>query len=318
MSRSGHNSDLHSLLNEAKSSTNSAGGSYYSSRRSVGGGGNKVTVDDASISSFSRSIARVARAVEQKDHDHQSLPSPASARKPTSSSSLHSGRNSRNDYKTGNSPGSSTRSASAASRTRPPPPRQDEDFDDRSSSSATFKLMSLVKELSQTSSPNVRSPPPPPTSRGGLLDDESEDGHPSYLPGQYNKKSSTRMNEPIGTNSGTSSYRSGYNEPTGYVMPRSMNPASHSISNASGAVSSSRRSYGGSIPAGNGSEYDISGDGNSVGQSTWQTEMTPGGSHIHRSVIGSSMASGSHMMGSQAGSMPAVMIGSSHSAPGGS
>ncbi|KAL7491572.1 hypothetical protein ACHAWT_000956, partial [Skeletonema menzelii] len=345
MSRSGHTSDLQSLLEEvkSKSSSTSDSGSHYSSRRDA-------AVDDASMFSFSQSVARVARAVEQKD-----LPSPAHAQNTyPSSSSLHSGRNSRNNnYNSRGSSGSSARSArsaSAASRSRPPPPPpryNDDDFggDDRSSSSATLKLMSLVKELSQNRSPNAKYPPPP--SRGGQLDDESEDGIPSYLPGQYNQNNTTgnepdgpyargggsvggstinsNRNSSVGASSGPNSYASGYSEPMGYVMPRSSNPAVHSSSNASSVASSSRHSsYGrGSIPAGNGSEYDMSGDSNSVGQSTWQTEMTPAGSHVQRNVGGASVASGSmasapHMMGSQAGSMPAVMIGSAHSAPGGS
>ncbi len=348
MSRSGHTSDLQSLLEEvkSKSSSNSDSGSHYSSRRDA-------AVDDASMFSFSQSVARVTRAVEQKDQ--QPLPSPAHAQNAyPSSSSLHSGRSRNNNYNSRGSSGSSARSArsaSAASRSRPPPPPRynddDLDGDDRSSSSATLKLMSLVKELSQNRSPNAQYPPPP--SRGGQqLDDESEDGNPSYLPGQYNQNNNpagiepdgpyarggasvgggstinSNRNSSVGASSGNSSYASGYSEPMGYIMPP--RPPNHSTSNASSSVASSSRrsSYGrGSIPAGNGSEYDMSGDSNSVGQSTWQTEMTPGGSHVQRSfggasVASGSMASGSHMMGSQAGSMPAVMIGSAHSAPGGS
>eukprot|EP00984_Skeletonema_dohrnii_P020002 scaffold9677_cov121-Skeletonema_dohrnii-CCMP3373.AAC.13 len=358
MSRSGHThkSDLQSLLEEAKSKSSSTGDSrsYYSSSRRDG------AIDDDSIFSFSQSVARVARAVEQKDqHDHQSLPSPAHhdarQRSFSSSSSLHSGRNSSRNNRSSSRGSSSSRSvrsarsASATSRSHPPPPPpryNDDNFDDdddRSSSSATLKLMSLVKELSQTNSPNAARYPPPPRSRGGGERDDESEGVPSYLPGQYNQNN-TNGNEPdgpyargegsvgggstinsnrsssVGTNNDPSSYGSGYSEPMGYVMPRSSNPAVHSTSNASSAASSSRRSYGGgSIPAGNGSEYDMSnGDGSSVGQSTWQTEMTPGGSRVQSSVGGASMASGSHMMGSQVGIMPPVMMGSAHSAPGGS
>jgi chitin synthase len=186
-----------------------------------------------------------------------------------------------------------------------------------------------------------------------LRDDDSEGG-PTYLPGRYNQNNNTNMIEPDGpysrggmsvggstinssrgsvsANSGSaaSSYGSGYNEPGGYVMPPSSSPAQHAMnSNASALSSSSSRRFGGSIPAGNGSEYDMSGDGNSVGQSTWRTEMTPGGgggSHMQRSFGGGSVASGnmgsaSHnlMGGSQANAIPpALMIGSAHSAPGGS
>jgi len=279
----------------------------------------------------------------------------------SSSSSLHSGRKSfKSSSSRSGSSTRSARSASASrarSRTPPAPHRYDDnddfDDDDRSNSSATLKLMSLVKELSQNrSSQNERYPPPPPSSRGGQRDTESQDGLSSYLPGQYNQNSPTG-NEPdgpyargegsvggstfnsnrssrIGASIGPNSHggsSSGYSEPMGHVMPqRSSNPPTvHSTSSnaASSAASSSRRSYGvgGSIPAGNGSEYNMNGggDANSVGQSTWQTEVTPGGSHnnMQRNVGGAaaSMASGSHMMSSN---MPAVLVGSVRSAPGGS
>mmetsp|Transcript_37328 Transcript_37328/g.79582 ORF Transcript_37328/g.79582 Transcript_37328/m.79582 type:complete len:474 (-) Transcript_37328:646-2067(-) len=205
-------SDLNSLVNEATTATGGGGGgsvrhlppppprststssSTVAAARSGGstvhigsvGGGGRSTVgggasvaDDASIFSFTRSVARVARAAESKDGASHAgvgrygsgLPPPPVAPRPgpgsvasgISGSSTVSGRGShRRSRSSGRSTGGASSRSSSSSRSNRS--RQ---------SNATDRLMSLVQELSQ------------PRHPGAAREDPSAGGGSGYLPSQY-------------------------------------------------------------------------------------------------------------------------------------
>eukprot|EP00956_Cyclotella_meneghiniana_P008092 scaffold10780_cov78-Cyclotella_meneghiniana.AAC.1 len=170
MSRSGRISDLNNLVddvnvaNNSNNSSSSRSGSRSRTSGSVGGGARSVAsqgrpppqrrpaADDASISSFSQSIARIARASEYKDR-------PISTSRSLGADELRSRSQGRSSLENGR------RSSSTGRRHIPPPPPHVRDTTSASRSSrveddpstTTARLRSLVNEIQSSSNFNSMS-----------------------------------------------------------------------------------------------------------------------------------------------------------------
>ena len=286
MSRSGRISDLSDLVDQAKSSQ-SVGPSRPPAVRGPGGpadtrslppgaaSGSGPAADDASMSSFSRSVARVAR-----DSD---------------SASAASSRGGRGAARGGSSYGGSSGSVSSRSSSGRGSSRRSGATPGSGPSDATARLMGLVNELSQPRTPGGggggggggylpsqytsrsagRSPPGSVRSRGTPVPPS-----PGSVGGssQYSRRSSA-VSAYTGT-SGISSARNSSRGPTsrgsgsgsdpvGYVMPPAYAPGQPSGDGGRGgddarSSASEERS---------GTQYSY-GSQTSAGQSTMPTEYT--------------------------------------------